>query len=266
MAYDTLYIGGGFDILHVDHKDFIKRCIDAYSAEYCQQPRLIIKLFSNDRLNSTKGVSRPFFSYEWREMDICNFLQSKNFDFQIIKTTSLITGSESIIKDKAVIVLRKNDTKTGAFFESKGFRIILVSSVDKFHTTDIEKRLLTSKEKSNCKIRKVGALLERYGEIVKEGYSGNGDCNCYSKYKVYSVAGKASQNIPCDFPHAEEVCLEDVKKGDDLFITCSPCMACAEKIVSKGVRRVVFLEEYYDVKPLEYLRKNGVQFRKAGLV
>ncbi len=279
MSYDILCIGGGFDVIHRDHKEFIDRCINVFSEKYGTPKHLIVRLHSDYKLNHKKGYYRPFFSYEWRAQDISEFLRNKA-NFSILKIDSLdfksfcIKGVDMLMKedssmhltaDKIVMAVRVDDMEFGKDVESLGLEVVYVPTCNKFHTTDIERRLLSSREKSNCKIRKVGALLLRDGEIVKEGYSGNGDCNCCSKYKIYSVTGKASQNTPCDFPHAEEVCLEDAKKGDDLFITCSPCMSCAEKIVSKGIRRVVFLEEYYDIKPLEYLHKNGVSFRKAGI-
>ncbi len=264
MAYDTLCIGGGFDVLHADHKGFIEKCLENYSRKYGNPAHLVVMLVSDEKLSSLKGAYRPFFSFEWRNQDMHDFLTNKNLDFHISKN-SLISGLKDIDKNKSIIAVRPDDAKVIKTAESQGFKLISVSPLNRLHTTDIEKRLLVSKEKSNCKIRKVGALLVRGGEIVREGFSGNGDCNCCSKYKVYSVAGIACQNVPCDFPHAEEVCLEYAREGDDLFVTCSPCMACAEKIVSKGIRRVVFLEEYYDIKPLEYLRKNDVLFRKAGI-
>ena len=77
--------------------------------------------------------------------------------------------------------------------------------------------------------------------------------------------GVLSKKINCNFPHAEIMAIKKAKKNDDLIITDSPCQNCAENIVKKGIRRVVYLKEYYNIKPIQFLKKNGVQIRKAGV-
>ncbi len=41
-------------------------------------------------------------------------------------------------------------------------------------------------------------------------------------------------------------------------------MPCAEKILQVGIKRVVFLNEYYDLDPIKFLESNVVLVRKAG--
>ncbi len=126
--------------------------------------------------------------------------------------------------------------------------------------------MFEAQKKSNCNLRKVGVILIRQGKIIIEGYSGFGDCNKCSKYLAYKKGrGNLSKTVDCDYPHAEVVVLKRANKGDDIFITDSSCQKCAELIVAKGVRRVVYINEYYDLKPIIYLRKNGVKARKAGI-
>lgn len=262
MTYDTLYVGGSFDILHDDHRMFIRNCIDAYSARFGRPSKIIIGLGPDNHLNSKKGSNRPFFSFEWRSEDMRDFLKGLDINFDVIDASLLYSGH--IDKSRTVLAVRLDNTEHGKKVTDMGFKVMYVPSIDRHHTSDIERMLIIAKAKSNCKLRKVGALLVRDGEIIKDGFSGDGDCESCSKYKVF-LTGRSSRDTPCDYPHAEIVCLEDAKEGDDLLITTSPCMSCAEMIISKKIRRVVFLEEYHDLKPLELLRENGVLINKCGL-
>ena len=86
-----------------------------------------------------------------------------------------------------------------------------------------------------------------------------------SKYRAYIHGGEAEcVHVPCDHRHAEEVCLLEAQPGDDLVITHSPCQKCAEKIVEKNIRRVVYLSDYRYFDPINFLKSKGVQVRKAG--
>ena len=150
--------------------------------------------------------------------------------------------------------------------EDFGITTISVGPTDQINTSIFEIKLFEAQKKSNCNLRKVGALLMRQGKIITEGYSGAGNCNCCLKYIAYKKGrGSLSKTVECDYPHAEDVVLEKAKRGDDILITDSPCQKCAELIVSKGIKRVVYVNEYYDIRPIVYLKNNGIKVRKSGI-
>ncbi|MDA3815394.1 MAG: hypothetical protein PF549_03430, partial [Patescibacteria group bacterium] len=78
---NSLYIGGGFDVLHSDHKNFIIKGINKFEELYKLRPKLIIGLKSDNRLNKQKGEYRPFFNFDWRYEDLNKFLNKIGVEF-----------------------------------------------------------------------------------------------------------------------------------------------------------------------------------------
>ena len=263
MDKKILYIGGGFDILHEDHKKFIIRGINAFEEKYGDLQEVIMGLKPNINLNKTKGVYRPFFSYAWRKADVSQLLKKLKIKNQVIE--SIDFSSKFKNRKDLVAEVRSDFPSEIRQMKSLGITTLSIKPTNKINTSKFEIKLFEAQKKSNCNLRKVGALLIRQGKIIIEGYSGYGDCNRCSKYIAYKKGGgNLSKNIMCDYLHAEAVVLEKAERGDDILITDSPCQKCAELIVSKGIRRVVYVNEYYDLKPIKYLRKNGIKVRKSG--
>lgn len=65
--------------------------------------------------------------------------------------------------------------------------------------------------------------------------------------------------------HAEINCLEKSQPRDALITTMGPCLNCSEKIVEKGIERVVYLDPYHNNTANDYLVQNGVKVRRAGI-
>ena len=53
--------------------------------------------------------------------------------------------------------------------------------------------------------------------------------------------------------------------GSTLYITLSPCVHCASMLVSLGVKRVVYLEEYRDTAGISALTYAGIPCKKIQL-
>lgn len=64
--------------------------------------------------------------------------------------------------------------------------------------------------------------------------------------------------------HAEHNMILNMSKstesswGSWVFLTHSPCQRCAEMMVNAGVEKVIYKNEYRDISPVEYLKKQGV--------
>ncbi len=264
MNKKILYIGGGFDILHEDHKMFIINGINAFEEKYGNLQKVIIGLKPDIYLNERKGVCRPFFTYEWRKADISQFLKELKIKHQIIESTSFFSKLKN--KNNLVAEVRSDYSSGIKQMRNSGITTLSIKPTNKINTSTFETKLFAVQKKSNCKLRKVGALLIRQGKIISEGYSGFGDCDKCSKYLAYKKGGGIlSKTVECDYPHAEVMVLEKAKTGDDILITDSPCQECAELIATKGIRRVVYVNEYHDLKPIKYLRKNKVNVGKGGI-
>ena len=264
MDKKRLYIGGGFDILHKDHKKFIILGIKFFKRKYGNLSKVIIGLKEDSYLNKQKGNNRPFFSYEWRKEDLSNFLKDLNVEHTIITSTDILSkfkGRKDIVAE-----VRSGYLESGKQIERLGISLLYVNPINKMNTSFFEKELLKAQNKSNCNLRKVGALLIRNGKVISKGYSGSGNCNKCPKYLAYKKGGgKLSKKVECKYDHAEVMVLKKARKGDDMLITNSPCKKCAELIISKGIRRVVYINEYYNKKPIRYLIKNGIKIRKSGV-
>lgn len=48
-------------------------------------------------------------------------------------------------------------------------------------------------------------------------------------------------------------------EGATIFVTLSPCATCSSIIASSGIKKVVYLEEYRDIRGIDMLRDFGVE-------
>ena len=141
---------------------------------------------------------------------------------------------------------------------------------------------------SHCTRSKVGAVLVKDGNVISFGYNGTpaGMDNCcenklYVKNNI-AAAFQPLERIEADYPlvdendnfrdryklvtkdeviHAEmNAILKAAKSGNavdgsTLYLSLSPCQNCCKLIIQSGIKRVVYLEGYRDLKPIEFLSK-----------
>jgi dCMP deaminase len=48
-----------------------------------------------------------------------------------------------------------------------------------------------------------------------------------------------------------------------MYVTLSPCRACAKAIINAGIDEVVYAEEYRDISSLDLLQQRGIKVRKS---
>lgn len=273
-----LYISGGFDVLHENHKKYIQRCI-AFAIAKFKIDSVAIGLIDSGDL-TTKGSVRPLFSYVWRKKDLLDWVSGesfKNIKFKVekLETSGFKEFPQSKKMLKRIIAISNEHRSSRPIQELCNWHpgIIFVDPIGKFHTSDIPDGIWRAKKTSGCFVRKVAAALIRDGRIIKISKNGSekkclvGDCEKYKDLMLnYRRTGKRlPSKVPCDFPHAEKNVLRYAKKGDDLIVTNSPCMECAKEIVKRGIRRIVFFEQYHDKAALSYLKKHEIIFRMAGV-
>jgi dCMP deaminase len=118
----------------------------------------------------------------------------------------------------------------------------------------------------------VGAVLTKDTRIVSLGYNGPpaGTHNCDEVWPdegcprdskgSCSLALHAEQNAIL-YASKNNVAIE----GATLYVTLSPCIACARVIFTTGIRKVYYLNSYADFKGLksdegvDFLKKFGVE-------
>lgn len=122
--------------------------------------------------------------------------------------------------------------------------------------------------RSHCLRRNVGAVLTRDTRIISIGYNGPpaGTHNCDEDYPGEGCP-KDSKGSCSLAIHAEENCILYASKmgvpvyGTTLYVTLSPCIACARTIFTMKVKRVIYLNSYAAYKG--YLVDDGVEFLRT---
>ncbi len=119
--------------------------------------------------------------------------------------------------------------------------------------------------RSHCVKIKVGAVLARDTRIISLGYNGPpaGTHNCDEEWpdKGCSRDRKGGCSLAI---HAEENAILYAAKnnaqvdGATLYVTLSPCLACARIIYSMGIKKVIYLRSYAEYKGIK--NDEGVEF------
>lgn len=130
-------------------------------------------------------------------------------------------------------------------------------------------------QRSHCVKMKVGAVLTKETRIVSLGYNGPpaGTHNCDVEWPVEGCPRESKGGCSLAL-HAEQNAIiyaaknNVVLEGSTLYITLSPCLACARIIFASGIKQVVYLNSYGEYKGtgieegLDFLKRFGVEVVK----
>ena len=125
--------------------------------------------------------------------------------------------------------------------------------------------------KAHCVKIKVGAVLTQDTRIISLGYNGPpaGTHNCDEEWPEKGCPRDRKGGCSLAI-HAEENAILYAAKnkvtieGATLYVTLSPCLACARIIYTTGIKKVLYLNSYAAYKGIEvdegidFLRKFGV--------
>jgi len=111
---------------------------------------------------------------------------------------------------------------------------------------------------SYCVRRKVGCVIVKHNSIIAIGYNGtpSGEEN---------VCEDINGNTKTNVIHAEDNALRKLTKRTEsaensvMFVTTSPCMLCAPRILDAGIKKVYFVEKYKKDDGIKYLQKKGIE-------
>lgn len=109
---------------------------------------------------------------------------------------------------------------------------------------------------------KVGAMLVRDGQILSQG------CNGQPPGWPTEVCEDVDGNTLPTVRHAEIACLEklwnshEVAKGAVMYISHSPCLACAIKLASSGIVGVYYRHQYRCDDGVDFLRSRGISVKQ----
>lgn len=104
--------------------------------------------------------------------------------------------------------------------------------------------------RGSCLRRKAGAvLMNQANEIITTGYNGKPSklSNCADKHCKGVTAASGTNLHDCEAVHAEVNAVLRCKDKNEIhtvYVTCSPCVACVDILLSTPAVRIVFAEEY----------------------
>jgi dCMP deaminase len=112
---------------------------------------------------------------------------------------------------------------------------------------------------------KVGAVISKDTRIVSLGYNGPpaGTHNCDQEWPVDGCARDRKGGCSLAL-HAEANAILYASKnqitmeGATLYVTLSPCIACAKIIYTTGIKKVIYLDSYAAFKGIDV--EEGIDF------
>jgi dCMP deaminase len=127
-------------------------------------------------------------------------------------------------------------------------------------------------KRSHCVRAQVGAVLTKDTRIVSLGYNGPpaGTHNCDEVWPETGCARDSKGSCSLAL-HAEQNAILYATKNNvsmqdaTLYVTLSPCIACARVIFTIGIKKVFYMDSYARFKGLpidegvEFLRRFGVE-------
>jgi dCMP deaminase len=132
--------------------------------------------------------------------------------------------------------------------------------------------------RSHCVKAQVGAVLTKDTRIISIGYNGPPaeTHNCDEEFPEYGCPRDSKGSCSLAL-HAEQNAILYASKnganieGSTLYVTLSPCIACARVIYSMKIKKVLFAKSYAKYKGIpndegvEFLRKFGVEVIQFGV-
>jgi dCMP deaminase len=130
-------------------------------------------------------------------------------------------------------------------------------------------------KRSHCIKRHVGAVLTKDTRIISIGYNGppSGTHNCDEQWPEEGCPRDSKGGCSLAIHAEQNAILYAVKnktsvEDSTLYVTLSPCLACARIIYSAGIKHVIYLKSYAEHKGLstdegvDFLSKFGVRVER----
>ncbi|MCA0362811.1 MAG: dCMP deaminase family protein [Bacteroidetes bacterium] len=127
-------------------------------------------------------------------------------------------------------------------------------------------------KRSHCVKAQVGAVLTNETRIISIGYNGPpaGTHNCDEDFGQTGCPRDSKGSCSLALHAEQNAILYAAKNGakvedSTLYVTLSPCIACARVIYSMKIRKVVYLDSYAKYKGIpsdegvDFLRQFGVE-------
>ena len=124
----------------------------------------------------------------------------------------------------------------------------------------------TFAELSHARRLKVGCIIVKDDRIISIGYNGmpaGWDNNCEHEMKWPNGEIRFLETKE-EVLHAESNAIAKLARSNEsgdkasLFVTHSPCIACAKLIYQSGIKDVYYAHQYRNENGIDFLNKSGV--------
>ena len=150
--------------------------------------------------------------------------------------------------------------------------MVLLNMKEK-HIQAYMKTAETFAECSTARRLHVGAIIVKDDRIISIGYNGmpaGWDNNCEDEIRWPNGDVKFLTTKP-EVLHAEENAIGKLARshesgeGATMFITHSPCFACAKLIYQSGIRKVYFGQHYRETDGVDFLQKCNIDVEQVNV-
>ena len=120
---------------------------------------------------------------------------------------------------------------------------------------------------ATCPRRAVGCVtVNKHGHVMSTGYNGVPSQYIHCTEQPCGGEGfKSGEGLNvCMATHAEQNAMlqcRDVMTIDTMYLTLSPCGACAKLIANTSCRKVIYSEEYTNLDGVIMLKKLGIEVK-----
>lgn len=117
--------------------------------------------------------------------------------------------------------------------------------------------------RGTCNRKQVGCVIAQDTRVISHGYVGSppGLPHCLDEGCIIDprtggcIRTQHSEMNAIAYAARKGIAIQ----GSKLYVTLSPCIACAKAIITAGIVEVYYAEEYRDTEPLKYLNQAGVR-------
>lgn len=115
-------------------------------------------------------------------------------------------------------------------------------------------------KRSTCNRRAVGCILVKDKRVLTTGYNGSppGMPHC-TEVGCLMVDGHCVRTIHAEQNAIVQAALHGVStQGSTCYVTTTPCVHCAKLLISAGVKRIAYRDEYWEHLGRSMLAEAGI--------
>jgi len=123
------------------------------------------------------------------------------------------------------------------------------------------------KKRATCPRRQVGAVFVRQGRVLVTGYNGSrpGAQHC-TEVGCLMIHDHCKRTIHAETNGIIQAAKHGVSlENAHLYVTTMPCLTCYNNVVTAGIQRIYYTDEYHGREQEEVLKAGAIILEKVTL-